>query len=290
MSAPALIGLIGFLVVPLVLAVVLSLFSLRLNSARPAQFVGLDQYARILFDPDLGAQLRRALFNNATFAAVVVPLQTALALGLALLCNRKVRGMVVFRTVFFMPVVFPMALVAVVWRVIYSRDSAGLLNAGLNAVTSGNWSPHDWLGAPGTAMASVVLLSIWQGVGLQMVIILAGLQGIPDSLYEAAAVDGVTTWQKFRHITLPSLRPTLVFVVTVTTILSFRLFDQVYVLIRGGADEDSTRTVLYEAVTTAFDGDGNIGRASAITVVFFVIVLALTLVQRGLLGAERKKA
>ena len=289
MSAPALSALGLFLVLPLLVALWLSLFNVHLNSVRPPQFVGLEQYRRIFFDPDLGAQFRGALLNNVMFALAVVPLQTALALGVALLLNQELRGMAVFRTFFFMPVVFPMTLVAVVWRIIYARDDSGLLNAALHALTFGHFEAHDWLGDPATALASVVVLSIWQGVGFQTVIILAGLQGIPPSLYEAAAVDGATRWQRFRYVTLPGLRPTLVFVTTVTTILAFRLFDQVYVLIRGGGlHAASTHTVLYDAVTTAFEGQGDVGRASAITLVFFVIVLALTLLQRALLTAERK--
>jgi multiple sugar transport system permease protein len=219
----------------------------------------------------------------------VVPPQTALALGVALLLNQKLRGMAAFRTLFFMPVVFPMTLVAAVWRIIYARDDSGVLNAALDALTFGHFAAHDWLGDPATALASVVVLSIWQGVGFQTVIILAGLQGIPPSLHEAAAVDGATRWQRFRYVTLPGLRPTLVFVTTVTTILAFRLFDQVYVLIRGGGlDAATTHTVLYDAVTSVFEGQGDVGRASAITLVFFAIVLALTLLQRALLAVERK--
>jgi multiple sugar transport system permease protein len=173
-----------------------------------------------------------------------------------------------------------MTLVAVVWRLILARSDQGMLNSLLDAVTLGNWGAFDWLGDATTAMASVVVLSVWQGVGFQMVILLAGLQQIPGELYEAARLDRATAWQQFRHVTLPGIRGTLVFVAMLTSVLSFRVFDQVYVLIRGGGlDEDATRTVMYEAVTTAFD-QNNIGQASAVTVVFFLIVVALTIVQR----------
>jgi multiple sugar transport system permease protein len=285
MAAPALIGLIVFVAVPFALAVWLSFQHIRLGSPRPPTFLGLEQYRRILFDSQFAGEFRRALLNNGAFAAVVVPLQTTLALGLAIALNRPLRGMPVFRTFVFMPVVFPMALVAVIWKLILDRGGDGMLNDLLSVVTFGLVTPHDWLGSPLTAMPSIILLSIWQGVGFQMVIILAGLQAIPRELYEAAEMDGAGRWQQFRAVTLPGLRSTLIFVVMMTTILAFRLFDQVYILTRGGP-ENSTTTVMFQAVTTAFD-EANVGRAAAMTVVLFVIVLALTLLQRRILREDR---
>ncbi|MCX4825762.1 sugar ABC transporter permease [Streptomyces sp. NBC_01142] len=290
MSAPALAGLVALVGVPFLYAVFLSFHHVRLGSPRPPSFVGLEQYRRLFTDPDLSGPFLRALFNNLTFAAVVVPLQTGLALALALLLNRKLKGIGFFRSVFFMPVVFPMALVAVIWRLILSRSDEGMLNAALSALTFGDWGAFDWLGSTATGMGSVIVLSVWQGVGFQMVIILAGLQGIPGELYEAARLDRAGRWQQFRHVTLPGIRNTLVFVAMLTLVLAFRVFDQVYVLIRGGGlDEDSARTVMYQAVTTAFD-QNNIGMASAITVVFFVIVIALTMLQRRLVRPESEES
>ncbi|WP_432075390.1 carbohydrate ABC transporter permease [Streptomyces wuyuanensis] len=280
MSAPALGGLIAFVGVPFVYAVVLSFHNVRLGSPRPPRFFGIEHYQRIFTDPDISGPFLRALLNNLTFAVAVVPLQTGLALGLAILLNRKLKAIGVFRSLFFLPVVFPMALVAVIWRLILSRSGDGLLNSALNAVSLGNWGAFDWLGDGLTAMASIIVLSVWQGVGFQMVILLAGLQQIPGELYEAAQLDRASRWQQFRHVTVPGIRGTLVFVAMLTSVLSFRVFDQVYVLVRGGGlNEDATRTVMYQAVTTAFD-QNNIGQASAITVVFFLIVVALTLIQR----------
>ncbi|MEU1184649.1 sugar ABC transporter permease [Streptomyces sp. NPDC005820] len=280
MSAPALGGLIAFVGVPFVYAIVLSFYNVRLGSPLPPTFFGLEQYRRIFTDPDMSGPFWRALLNNLTFAVVVVPVQTALALGLAILLNRKLKAIGLFRSLFFMPVVFPMALVAVIWRLILARSDQGLLNSALHAISFGNWGAFDWLGDSLTAMASIIVLSIWQGVGFQMVILLAGLQQIPTELYEAAQLDRASRWQQFRHITLPGIRPTLVFVAMLTSVLAFRVFDQVYVLVNGGGlDEDATRTVMYQAVTTAFD-QNNIGMGSAITVVFFLIVVVLTLIQR----------
>lgn len=288
MSAPALVGLIVFVGMPFVYAVVLSFYNVRLGSPLEPRFFGLKHYRRLFTDPDLSGPFLRALLNNLTFAAVVVPLQTGLALGLAILLNRKLKAIGLFRSFFFMPVVFPMALVAVIWRLILARSDQGMLNSLLSHLSFGNWGAFDWLGDGLTAMASIVVLSVWQGVGFQMVILLAGLQQIPSELYEAAKLDRATRWQQFRHVTLPGIRGTLVFVAMLTSVLSFRVFDQVYVLIRGGGlNEDATRTVMYQAVTTAFD-QNNIGRAAAITVVFFLIVVALTLLQRRVVRPENE--
>lgn len=286
MVSPAALLLILFVVVPFLMAGWLSLNNVKLGGVRAPVFMGLEQYRRILFDPDASREFLRGLANNFTFALIVVPLQTGLALGLALLLNRPLRGMSIFRTFFFMPVVFPMALVAVIWTLIYSRDSIGLLNSLLGTVSFGAIGPIDWLGSSSLALFAIIILSIWQGVGFQMIIILAGLQGIPTSLYEAAALDRAGRWQKFLNVTVPGLRNTLIFVVMVTTIFSLRLFDQIYIMTQGGPDY-STTTLMYQAVSFAF-GQNNIGRAAAITVVFTVIVILITIVQRRILREERE--
>lgn len=282
MVSPAVLLLLAFVVVPFIAAGWLSLHNVRLNSGRPATWFGLEHYTRLLTDPEF----YRALFNNFIFALIVVPVQTGLALGLAMLLNRPLRGMAVFRTMFFMPVVFPMALVAVIWKLIYSRDTLGILNAFLDAISFGHLGPYDWLGNPATATLAIIILSIWQGVGFQMIILLAGLQGISPTLYEAASIDKANAWQQFRNVTLPGMRNTLIFVVLVTTIFSFRLFDQVWILTQGGPD-NATTTVMFQAVTAAFT-ENNVGRGAAITVIFFIIVLLITLIQRRLLREDRE--
>jgi multiple sugar transport system permease protein len=282
MVSPAVLLLLAFVVVPFIAAGWLSLHNVRLNSGRPATWFGLEHYTRLFQDPEF----YRALFNNFIFALIVVPVQTGLALGLAMLLNRPLRGMAVFRTMFFMPVVFPMALVAVIWKLIYSRDNLGMLNAFLDAISFGTLGPYDWLGNPATAMLAIIILSIWQGVGFQMIILLAGLQGISSSLYEAASIDKANAWQQFRNVTLPGMRNTLIFVVLVTTIFSFRLFDQVWILTQGGPD-NATTTVMFQAVTAAFT-ENNVGRGAAITVIFFIIVLLITLIQRRVLREDRE--
>jgi multiple sugar transport system permease protein len=279
-SAPSLTLLTIFLIVPFALAIGLSFTNQRLISPLPTTFVGIDNYVAVFSD----GVFWRALINNVTFAAVVVPVQTALALWLAVLVDRPLRGMKVYRTIYFMPVVSVMAVAATVWKLLYEPDS-GAVNGLLGLVTGGALQP-DWLRSTAWALPAIIIMSIWQGVGFQMIVILAGLQGIPQVLYEAGEVDGATRWQKFRHITLPQLRNTLIFVITVTAILAFRLFDQVYVMTNGGP-RNATQTMLLQMVEVGFSQQ-RIAQGSAIAVVFFVIVLSITFVQRRLLREERE--
>jgi multiple sugar transport system permease protein len=280
MAAPALFGLLLFVAVPFMLAVIISFTNLRLGSPLPLQFLGLEQYRRVLLDPNF----QQALINNGLFALVMVPLQTALALAMAVLINRPLPGMTIFRTVFFMPVVFPMALVAVIWTIIYAPSANGMMNAILESITLGLWEPKDFLNDPQLALPAIMLLSLWQGAGFQMVIILAGLQSISGSLYEAAAIDGSNKWNQFRYITLPQLRNTLIFVMLLTSILSFRLFDQVQIMTQGGPN-GATTTVMYEAVKASFEQQ-KMAKGAAMTVIFFAIVLAITSLQKVLIPED----
>jgi multiple sugar transport system permease protein len=273
-ALPAVAGLLLFVALPFVLAIVLSFTNLRLGSPLPLEFVGMRQYLRLAADP----AFLRALANNLLFTAVVVPLQTALALALAMLLNQQLKGRAVFRTLFFLPVVFPLSLVSVVWILIYAPGPDGMLNSLLHLLSFGHWRPHDFLHDPRFALPAIMLTSIWQGAGFQMVIVLAGLQAIPEQLYEAARIDGAGRWQRFWHITLPQLRNTLIFVMLVTTILAFRLFEQVQIMTHGGP-RDATTTVMYEAVQAAFTRQ-QVARGAAVTVVFFLVVLLVTLLQR----------
>jgi multiple sugar transport system permease protein len=280
-ALPALLGLLFFVLLPFLLAVVLSFSNLRLGSPLPLEFMGLSQYQRIFTDQAFLSALR----NNSLFALIVVPLQTGLALLLALLINQPLRGMVIFRSLFFMPVVFPLSLVAVVWMLVFAPGPQGLLNHVLETLTLGAWQARDFLHDPVWALPAISLTSIWQGVGFQMVILLAALQGIPHELYEAARVDGANRWQQFVCITLPQLRNAIIFVVLVTTILAFRLFDQVQIMTQGGPNH-ATTTVMYEAVNSAF-GSQQVARAAAMTVVFFTVVLLITLLQRTVARHEK---
>ena len=226
--APGVVFLIVFLLVPFVLAVGISFTNQRLVSPLPTRFVGLENYARVLGDPIFW----RALTNNLLFALVVPVTQTALGLWLAVLINQRLPGMRIFRTIYFAPVVVALAVASVIWRLLYNTDN-GLVNAFLGSISGGAISV-DWLGNQAAALPAVMIMSVWQGVGFQMIVLLAGLQAIPRDMYEAATVDGAGRWQTFRFITLPSLRNTIIFVLTVSMILSFRLFDQVFVMTQGG--------------------------------------------------------
>ncbi|MEW8013092.1 MAG: carbohydrate ABC transporter permease [Candidatus Thiodiazotropha sp.] len=282
MAIPALAGLLLFILLPFAAALALAFTDLRLGSPLPVKFVGFHQFVQLSNDPDF----IRALLNNLLFAAVVVPLQTVLALALALLLNQGLPGTVAFRTLFFMPVVFPMSLVSVIWSLIYAPGPDGMMNAFLEWLSFGLWEARDFLRDPLLALPGIMLLSVWQGVGFQMVILLAGLQAIPQSLYEAAALDGAGRWQKHLHITLPQLRNPLIFVMLITTILAFRLFDQVQIMTRGGPG-NATTTVIYETVQSAFARQ-QVALASAMTVVFFLLVLAVTWLQRRYTYHERE--
>lgn len=282
MAFPALLGLLLFIALPFVIAVCLSFTKYKLDSPLPIAFAGLEQFVRILSDHGF----KRAFLNNTLFALVIVPLQTSAALALAMLLNRPLRGMTLFRTLFFMPVVFPMALVSVVWELIFAPGPNGLMNVFLHFLSFGAWQPVDFLHNEMLALPAVMLLSLWQGVGFQMVIMLAGLQAIPQTLYEAAALDGANRWQQFRHVTLPQMRNTLIFVALVTTILAFRLFDQIWILTRGGPN-NATTTVMFEAVRAVFRRQ-DVARGAAMSAVFFLIVLVVTVVQRFFLQQERE--
>jgi multiple sugar transport system permease protein len=234
-------------------------------------------------DPDFWVGLK----NNFYFVIVVVPITTALALFLAMLVNQKIRGAEVYRTIYFSPVVTSMIVVAVIWTFLYNSD-AGMINSFLNWVSFGAIEPQSWLTDPKLAFPSIMLLSIWQGVGFQMVIYLAGLQEIPEDLYEAAAIDGANKIQEFLQITLPMLRNTTIFIVISTTILAFGVFTQIDVLrTTGSVNIDATTTTMINVVRQGFT-EQRIGYASAITVIFFLIVLTVSIIQRVLIPEERR--
>lgn len=266
-AAPALILLLIFLIIPFFIAIYFSLTNERLVSGPlPTNFVGLGNYIQMLGDDSL----HRALLNNSLFGMIVVPVQTSLALFLAILINREMRGVTVFRTIYFSPVVTPMVVVAVVWSFLYNPGQ-GLINELIKAISFGHLGPYNWLSNTELALPAIMLLSIWQGVGFQMVVYLAGLQGIPESLYEAARVDGAGGWHQFWYITLPQLRNTTIFVLIATTILSFKLYTQVEVMTQGGP-ENATATVVWYMVHQSIR-NVRVGYASAVAVVFFLILL-----------------
>jgi len=219
----------------------------------------------------------KAIVNTVIFVLVVAPLQGALALGLALLINQRLRGINLFRAIYFMPVVVSIVVVSLLWRFIYSADG-GLLNNMLTGLSFGLFTPVDWLGTPSTALGSIIAMSIWQAVGFHMVIWLSGLQTISPTLYEAASIEGATKWQTFRYVTWPGLRNTAVLVLIVITMQAFALFAQIDVMTKGGP-LDSTQTIVFQAVDRGY-GKQDISGGSAISVILFCIVLTISLIQR----------
>jgi multiple sugar transport system permease protein len=279
MLAPAVLLLALFIFIPAILAFGLAFTNARLVSPYPATFVGADNFIRLFSD----ASFFRALLNVGYFAIVVVPLQAGLALVMAILVNKQIRGTTFFRTVYFLPVVTSMVVVSLLWLFMYRQD--GLINVIIERVTMGLVTGPDWLNDTSTSMPAIILMSVWQGVGFHMIIWLSGLQTIPADLYEAADLDGVSGWQRFRYITWPGLSATRSLILVTITIQALSLFTQISVMTQGGP-LNSTTTVVYEAVRSGF-AQQETGYASAISLVFFVIVLLISVVQRVL---TREKA
>ena len=261
-----------------------------IKRAQPEEFEGW----QFLGDVSLGSKhwligardplFLRSVLNTFVFAVMVVPLQTLLAFGMALWVNQKFSGRVLLRTVFFAPVVSSMVVVSAIWGLILHSDE-GLLNQWLLAVLGPAAPQPDWLGDSHWAMLAIAVMSAWQGAGFQMLIFLAGLQGVPPEQYEAALVMGASRWQRFFYITLPSLRGTFVFVLLSTTVAAFGLFTQVDVLTHGGP-QDSTSTVIFHAVRVGFR-EQDIAYGSAMMLFFFVFVLLISVAQRALSARGR---
>ncbi|QJU60269.1 sugar ABC transporter permease [Sphingomonas sp. AP4-R1] len=226
-------------------------------------------------DPDF----LHSLINTFEFAFLVVPLQCAVALGSALLVNAGLRAQTFFRAVYFSPVVMSMVVVSIVWTFLFHRD-LGSINRLLAFLTFGAAGHIDWIGDRATAMPAIAVMSAWQGAGFQMLIFLAGLQGISQELYDAARIDGATAWQRFRHVTLPGLRQTIAFVLVVTTIAALGLFTQVDVMTQGGP-QNATSTVMFHAIQRGVREE-NIAYGSTVAVVYFALITSLILLQQAL--------
>ena len=275
MVAPAAILLLLFLVIPVLLAFGLSLTNARLISPNPPRFVGADNFVRAFTEDPA---FIRSVLNTALFAIVVVPVQAGLGLVLALLVNQRLRGVTAFRVIFFIPVVTSIVVVSILWKFIYRED--GLINSAIDTMTFGAWQGMAWLNDPSTALPAIIVLSIWQAVGFHMIIWLSGLQTIPGELYEAARMDGATARQQFTNVTWPGLRPTMVFILVTITIAALGLFVQIDVMTQGGP-VNSTTTLVYHAVRRGYR-EQQVGYGAAISLIFFVLVLAIALLQRHL--------
>jgi multiple sugar transport system permease protein len=269
MVTPAVVLMATFVIIPIALTFTLAFTNAQLISPEPIKFIGFDNFTRLFQDSTFWKSLR----NTIIFAVVVVPVQAGLALGLALLINVKIRGVNFFRTVYFLPVVTSMVVVSMLWLFMYNK--AGLFNSVLSKI--GITGP-DWLTDTHTALAAIIVMSIWQAVGFHMIVWLSGLQTISPSLYEASSLDGATGWQQFRFVTWPGLKQTRTFILITITIGALGLFTQINIMTQGGP-LDSTSTLVYQAVRAGF-AQQQTGFSSAIALVFFVLVLAISLVQR----------
>jgi len=263
-------------------AVVMSFFKWEL--IKPAeQFVGLDNYANLLKDDNF----RLAFFNTTIFAFFTTIISVALALLLAALLARAVGGRLggALELLYFAPVLVSMVPVTLGWREIFNYNN-GILNAGLGAIGIGK---QPWLSDPTMALIAVIILSVWKQLGYNMIILIVGMRAIPRIFHEAAAVDGASAWQQFRHITMPLLAPVLLFVIVITTISSYNVFTQVYVLASDvqGAPGRLVRVIVYDIFENGFRFF-NMGYAAAEAVYLFLIVIVLTIIQfRFLRGSDQ---
>ncbi|MEU4422088.1 sugar ABC transporter permease [Actinoplanes sp. NPDC024001] len=264
---PALIGAVAFVFLPLVLVVWYSLHEWNVL-ADTFTFVGSENYQKLLDDPNVPAVLRA----TGLFSVGLVVFNLALALLLAVLLNQKLRGTTVFRVLFFSPVVVSLLAWTIVWGFLL-QDNGGI-NGLLNAVAI---EGPNWLRSGGTAMASVVIVQVFKNVGLNMVLFLAALQGVPQELYEAARTDGAAPWTIFRRITLPLISPTILLTSIITVVGSLQVFAQISVLTQGGPGT-STTVLVYYLYQQAFQFHA-FGYGATLSVLLFLIVLALTVLQ-----------
>ncbi len=272
--SPALLLIGVFFVVPVVASLLLGFTDFdiyALADLDAIRITGLRNYQTLIDSPLFWQALR----NTCYFAFVGGPLSVAVSLGTAMLVNaRATRFKPFFRSILFMPFVTTLVAVAIVWRYLYHPEY-GLLNWALGFIGLG---PIDWLGSADWAMPSIILVAVWKGFGYNMLVFIAGLQSIPEDLYEAARLDGASGWQQFRYITLPMLRPTMLFVAIITMVGFFQLFAEPYVMTQGGPLRSTTSLVLlmYEEGFRWW----RMGYAAAVAVVLFMLILVVTLVQR----------
>ncbi|MXX24728.1 MAG: sugar ABC transporter permease [Caldilineaceae bacterium SB0668_bin_21] len=271
---PSFAGFLIFVAIPVVASLALSLFEWSLLS--PPEFVGTKNYTQLL-SSDL--VFRKVLSNTFYFIVTIVPLQLAFGLLLAVALNQGLRGLEVYRLIYFMPVVTTIVAAALVFQWFFNRDF-GILAAAvweLGAATGLPIRPPDWLNDPDWAKPAVVILTLWKNTGFTMVIYLAALQGVPTELYDAAKVDGASAWQRFRSVTFPMVSPTTFFLMVIQMIGAFQLFSEAFVMTQGGP-ANATLTIVYYIYQMAFEFQ-RMGRGAAIAWVLFIFIFIFTLVQ-----------
>ncbi|MGZ4132430.1 MAG: carbohydrate ABC transporter permease [Actinomycetota bacterium] len=263
--APAFIASVVFLYIPIVFSGWWSFT--KYNGLQPPQWVGLDNYVT-LFHDDL---FLKALLNTVIFVIIGMGIGPVLGLLSAILLNQGVRARAFFRSAYFLPVMTSLVVVASIWKVLLNQN--GLVNQLLSVI---GLPGRQWLANTTTALPAVAVTSIWQGFGFETVVFLAALQSIPRELYDAALVDGATAWQRFRFVTLPSLRPTIMFVYIIGIIGSFQVFDQIFVMTSGGPI-NSTRTIVFDLYDRFYTL--KLGEASAVAYVLVAILATLSYIQ-----------
>jgi len=272
---PALAGLLLFKIYPIMNGLIQSLFTTHFLS-RSKKFVGLGNYLDLAKDPAFW----NSLFVTLKFNLVINPLQIALAFGLAILLNHKIRGIALFRAVQFVPVAVSVPSACVLWNIMMSPEQ-GVLNSILIAL---GLEPQPFLASSSQALWSIILIASWKGVGYWTLFLLAGLQEIPRSIYEAACIDGATGWQQFRKVTVPMIMRPLTFVVVSVTIANLLLFSPMYIL-TGGGPQRSTNVLMLESYNSAFMYS-DMGRSSAIVVVLLIMTLLIVTMQFRMLRAK----
>ncbi|DAA85629.1 TPA: sugar ABC transporter permease [Candidatus Gastranaerophilales bacterium HUM_2] len=260
---PALLGTLIFIVIPVICSFGLSFT--KWDLLNPIRFVGLDNYKEIFSE----ALFFKIFWNTVVFAISTSVLGVIIPLILACILNSKIRGSEFYKTAYFLPFITPMIVIGVVWEWIFDPN-IGLLNHILHLHIN-------WLYDTHFAMPALIIVSVWKLIGYNMVIFLSSLSGISQSMFEAAKIDGATPFQTFKNVTIPLLSPSIFFVVIITAISSFQVFDLIYLMTQGGP-LDSTNVLVYAIYKNAFEYF-NVGKASAIAYVLFFIILVLTLVQ-----------
>ncbi len=275
LSSPYLVGLVFFAAGPILFSWMIGFY--RWDNISTPRFVALDNWTRLLADE----LFWKSLANTAYFVVGTVPTGVVLSLLLAMLVNRPLRGMGIFRVIFFTPVVTSTVAVALVWAWFYDPNY-GVLNYLIETCMKlfGRQPPDpvSWLNSPRTAMPAIMAMSVWKGLGYNMVIFLAALQAVPRHLHEAAELDGAGVIRRFLHVTLPAISPVVFFVIILSLIGGFQVFDQVYIMARDGRPANSTMTLVYYLYKHAFQFL-EMGYASVIGTALFLIIFTVTLSQ-----------
>lgn len=267
--APNFLGFCLFTLIPITFSLILAFT--EWDGVHPVRFIGLDNFIRMSGD----AKFIKSFWNTVIYVLGTAPLTVVTSLGLALLLNERIAGRNIFRTICFFPYVASLVAVAAVWNFLFS-PTMGPINQILSRLGVENLPK--WATGKDTAMITVILFSVWKNMGYYMIIFLAGLQGVDPNLYEAAALDGAGAWKRFLHVTIPQLSSTTFFVLIMVVIQCFKVFDQVYMITQGGPGT-STLVLVYEIYNEAFVGAPEYGYSSAISMVLFLMVLLVTIVQ-----------